>query len=89
MGILTCKICECVIYDDDDKLIECGRCEKWECITCSKMSERQYDLLNDKSIGVRLHWLCTLECLINVPVSVFIFRKMPPYTGPIGHHTFI
>ena len=26
---------------------------------------------------------CTLECLINVPVRVFISRKMPPYTGLI------
>ena len=27
----------------------------------------------------------TLECLINVPVRVFISRKMPPYTGLIWH----
>ena len=33
--------------------------------------------------------LPTLECLINVPVRVFISRKMPPYTGPIRHYTFI
>ena len=31
----------------------------------------------------------TLECLINVPVRVFISRKMPPYTGPIWYYTFI
>ena len=31
----------------------------------------------------------TLECLINVPVRVFISRKMPPYTGLIWHYTFI
>ena len=30
----------------------------------------------------------TLECLINVPVRVFISRKMPPYTGLIWHYTF-
>ena len=33
--------------------------------------------------------LITLECLINVPVRVFISRKMPPYTGLIWHYTFI
>ena len=31
----------------------------------------------------------TLECLINVPIRVFISRKMPPYTGLIWHYTFI
>ena len=31
----------------------------------------------------------TLECLINVPVRVFISRKMPPYTGLIWHYTFL
>ena len=31
----------------------------------------------------------TLECLINVPVRVFISRKMPPYTALIWHYTFI
>ena len=31
----------------------------------------------------------TLECLINVPVRVFISRKMPPYMGLIWHYTFI
>ena len=33
--------------------------------------------------------LATLECLINVPVGVFISRKMPPYAGLIWHYTFI
>ena len=33
--------------------------------------------------------MITLECLINVPVRVFISRKMPPYTGPIWHYRFI
>ena len=33
--------------------------------------------------------MTTLECLINVPVRVFNYRKMPPYTGLIWHYTFI
>ena len=28
----------------------------------------------------------TLECLINVLVRVFNYRKMPPYTGLIWHY---
>ena len=29
VGSLMCNICQCVFCDEDDKLIECGRCEKW------------------------------------------------------------
>ena len=38
---------------------------------------------------ILIHCLPTLECLINVPVRVFNYRKMPPYTGLIWHYTFI
>ena len=40
---LTCKICQCVFCDEDDKLIECGRFEKWECINCSNTVTPQYN----------------------------------------------
>ena len=35
--------------DDDDKLVECGRCESWE---------KHYELLNDAILGAKLHWYC-------------------------------
>ena len=41
------------------------------------------------SIMVYISFEATLECLINVPVRVFNYRKMPPYTGLIWHYTFI
>ena len=56
---MTCKSCELVFSNDDDKLIECGRCEEWECITCSSMTEAQYDVLNDVNLGAKLHYFCT------------------------------
>ena len=44
--------------------------------------------MGQAQINVRTR-ACTLECLINVPVRVFNYRKMPPYTGLIWHYTFI
>ena len=46
-------------------------------------------LLGEVEDVTRRMQLATLECLINVPVRVFISRKMPPYTGLIWHYTFI
>ena len=47
-----------------------------------------FDIVNNVNIASNYGW-STLECLINVPVRVFISRKMPPYTGLIWHYTFI
>ena len=60
--IITCKTYgESVFTDDDDKLVECGRCESWECIKCSNISEKHYELLNDAILGAKLHWYC-MKC---------------------------
>ena len=57
-----------------------------------------FELINNQIVshvavcpcGFRVVSACTtLECLINVPVRVFNYRKMPPYTGLIWHYTFI
>ena len=64
-----------------------NRIKKWEW--------NQGILMNEEDSVPYAHgFLCwlqlrTLECLINVPVRVFISRKMPPYTGLIWHYTFI
>ena len=50
------------------------------------------DLARTHCSDLSLNWFwhsTTLECLINVPVRVFNYRKMPPYTGLIWHYTFI
>ena len=38
--------------------------------------------------GMDMSLSCTLECPINVPVCLFISRKIAPYTGPIWHYIF-
>ena len=36
--------------------IECERCEKWECIACSSLSDDEYKLLNSSLVSI--HWYC-------------------------------
>ncbi len=55
---LTCKSCNTFFCDDQDKLIECERCEKWICLKCSGLTEGQYEAMNDESLGCMLHWFC-------------------------------
>ena len=58
-GELSCKACDGVFTDENDQLIECERCSKWVCLDCSGLSEAHYDVLNDKTLGARLHWFCS------------------------------
>ena len=39
--------------NQQDKLIECDRCEKWVCIKCSNLKVSQYDAIDDNLI-----WFC-------------------------------
>ena len=55
---LICTACDTLYTKDDDKLIECERCERWICLDCSGMSEEHYNLLNDSKYGEFLHWFC-------------------------------
>jgi len=54
---IECKRCESVFSDEEGKLIECERCEKWECLDCSGLEEAEYTLLNSRSSTI--HWYCT------------------------------
>ena len=54
--VITCDICQRRFVDIDDKLLQCGRCDLWQCIACLKYSDTGYDLLNQRP---ELHWSCT------------------------------
>ena len=41
-----------------DKYIVCGRCAHFECLPCSGMGEKFYDMLMDEVTGTRTHWFC-------------------------------
>ncbi|KAK6171924.1 hypothetical protein SNE40_018344 [Patella caerulea] len=47
---LTCKLC----LNEDDNLIECEKCELWECQNCSGLTDVQYEALQTAGI----HWFC-------------------------------
>lgn len=56
---LTCKLCNKTFTSKRDKLIECERCLKWVCFTCSGLSKDEYKIsTRDDS---KMHWYC-LEC---------------------------
>ena len=59
MNALECKFCENTSTDEDDKLLQCDRCDFGVCLSCSMMSSVLYDLMNKNSQGV--HWFCK-EC---------------------------
>ena len=76
--------------EDKDDFREANKRVKRE---VAKAKESAYKDLYDKLDSIdgqkMIYKLSTLECLINVPVRVFISRKMPPYMGLIWHYTFI
>ena len=41
----------------EDKLIECEKCEGWECQKCAEVSDVEYKALQLN--GSRMHWYCS------------------------------
>jgi hypothetical protein len=56
---LTCKSCLNVFTDSNDKLVECEKCENWECQDCAQISDVEYGAL--QLAGSKMHWYCG-EC---------------------------
>ena len=55
---VTCNACRRMFVDEKDKLLQCERCNMWNCIVCLKYSDAEYELLNARP---DLHWYCD-EC---------------------------
>lgn len=55
---IACKVCKGMFCDQDDKLLECDRCQDWECLNCSGMDEDQYRVMNEVNLGAQIHWYC-------------------------------
>ena len=71
------------------RALSSGRCQ-----ACQRQPWRRGNAGATDTVSVLLRIpegenVVTLECLINVPVHLFISKKMPAYTGLIWHYTFI
>ena len=55
---VTCISCCNVFTGEDDKLMECERCDSWFCIECLDMSELVYNVMVERKDS---HWFCS-EC---------------------------
>lgn len=49
-------MCEEVFGNEEDQLMQCERCDKWECLTCSGLSVNYYRFLDSCSLSI--HWYC-------------------------------
>lgn len=80
---LTCKTCLTVFTKQDDKLIQCDRCNKWVCLECTGVDENTYAVLNTPK-GKRLHWFCK-ECeedaMKAVHIDMEIKERCDEYLG--------
>ena len=50
-----CEVCKKEFKDENSKLLECERCEKYHCAKCMKINEDVYDLLTQRK---DFHWYC-------------------------------
>ena len=55
---VICISCSNVFTGEDDKLMECERCDCWFCIECLDMSELVYNVMVERKDS---HWFCS-EC---------------------------
>ena len=53
----TCKQCKKILSETADKLLICGKCDKWNCRTCAKLTVAEYDIITKKASKV--HWFCS------------------------------
>ena len=51
----TCKLCEQVFTDKNDKMLQCERCEMWVRLTCTTYTEVENKVLADRA---EFHWFC-------------------------------
>ena len=51
-----CTFCHVIFTKKEDEMIECGRCDDWVCLECSRLKMEEYVAL---CFGTRsIHWYC-------------------------------
>ena len=68
----TCMKCKKIFTSDDDKLLQCERCDEWHCTACLNMEDAYYAFMNERG---DVHWFCPpcdAKALSSVKVDVSI-----------------
>ena len=55
---ITCKVCDTSFVNEEDRLVECERCELWVCFECSTLTEPEYAALSRSNS--QMHWFCNI-----------------------------
>lgn len=81
---LTCKLCQQVFTNEDDRLVECEKCENWECQACAELTNVEYDAL--QIAGSRIHWYCGIcneDAITAVKTAELIKTKCKQYIAEL------
>lgn len=54
-GAVDCIVCCETFTEEEDKLLQCERCLKWECLKCVGYSDEEYEMLSNRP---KIHWFC-------------------------------
>lgn len=55
LGAVDCIVCNKTFTGEDDKLLQCERCNSWECLACVGYSTEEYEMLTKRP---KVHWFC-------------------------------
>jgi hypothetical protein len=81
---LTCKQCNDVFTDANDKLVECEKCELWECQACAQITDVEYGAL--QVMGSKMHWYCEAcneDAISAVKTAELIKTKCMQYVSEV------
>ena len=82
---VNCLSCNNVFDDENDKLMECERCDTWFCIECLNMSETVYSVMAERKDS---HWFCP-ECekpaILAVRTDMEIEEKCAAYMSSVNN----
>jgi len=80
-----CDVCKKEFKDENSKMLECERCEKYHCAKCMKINEDVYDLLTQRK---DFHWYCggcEPKVLQSIQLEKEIERKLAEFTTKVDY----
>eukprot|EP00794_Sanderia_malayensis_P008322 gene8322-9213_t len=77
---MECKMCKIVFENENDHLLQCERCDKWECLTCTGLSDNDYKFLDSRLSSI--HWyyqICNEQAVSAVKAHNLIKERCEIY----------